>query len=201
MITTANGLKVSVAVLGAAALLASSVAYASGGTWDGSAYTTNTSVSLSATPQRAINSQIGVVTFTGVDNVLTGSGNDSIGGNSNDNVINSGSGNDMILAGDGNDTLNGGTGTDRLTGGAGNDTLVFDPNFGTDTVVDFNAGDATNHDTLDLSALGFASVQDVLDAMTNVSSNVVKLTVGSNSITFLYSQKADFENNPATIQI
>ncbi len=174
-----------------------------------SAYTTNTSVSLASNPQSASNSQIGRVTFTGVDTVLTGSGNDTVFENVSFPLnVNTGAGNDVIQSGSGNDTLNAGASLsnlnafDRIMTGAGNDTVVVDANFGRLIVLDFNTGDATNHDTINVSALGFASVQDVLDHISNVSSNVMRLTVDATQyITFYNVQKAAFEANPATIQI
>ncbi len=184
MITTAQGLKVSVAVLGAAALLSASVAFAAG-TLDLSYKTTSVAVSINGTVY---------------DTLLTGSGNDTlVGNNSMDSTLNAGAGNDLLQGGTANDTLIGGTGVDRLIGGAGNDTFVFGAGFGADTVFDFQVGDATNHDTLDLTALGFTSVQDVLDH-TDLGPNA-KIHSGVNSITLLSVSKAQLANNPAVFQI
>lgn len=71
-------------------------------------------------------------------------------------IINGEIGNDTIKAGAGNATINGGEGGDILTGGAGDDVFVFEGNWGTDTVTDYNAAD----DTIDLSlaTLSFADL-------------------------------------------
>jgi len=98
-----------------------------------------------------------------VTNVAGGSGNDTIAGNATlGGTLSGGNGNDTIVGGNGNDTISGGAGDDRLSGRGGDDTFVFRPSFGHDTVLDFQTGDATHHDTLDLRGLGFMSVADVL---------------------------------------
>lgn len=56
-------------------------------------------------------------------------------------------------------TLNGGGGDDVLTGGGGNDTFEFGRDHGNDRINDFNKGDK-----LDLSDLGFTSVDQVVAA-------------------------------------
>jgi Ca2+-binding RTX toxin-like protein len=55
--------------------------------------------------------------------------------------------------------LNGMGGDDTMAGGGGNDTFVFWASHGNDQINDFNAGDV-----LDLSALGFKSIDDVIAA-------------------------------------
>ena len=47
---------------------------------------------------------------------------------------------DIIVGGTGDDTLNGGKGNDTLTGGSGSDRFVFSPDFGSDTLTDYQAG-------------------------------------------------------------
>ncbi len=53
----------------------------------------------------------------------------------------------------GNNVITGNTGANSMTGGTGGDIFVFGQHFGKDTVTDFTAGAAANHDTIDLSAL------------------------------------------------
>jgi Ca2+-binding RTX toxin-like protein len=56
--------------------------------------------------------------------------------------IASGGGNDTVIGSDGDDTIRGGTGNDVITGGAGNDKFVYNnTNEGSDTILDFGAGD------------------------------------------------------------
>jgi Ca2+-binding RTX toxin-like protein len=80
-------------------------------------------------------------TLTRVENVTGGALGDWIHGDGFTNV------------------LNGGAGDDTLTGGGGDDILVFGVGHGHDQINDFNAGDQLN-----LAALGFTSVEDVLAA-------------------------------------
>ncbi|GKY89225.1 hypothetical protein STA1M1_30940 [Sinisalibacter aestuarii] len=80
---------------------------------------------------------------------LTGDGNANIlRGRSGDDVLNGGAGDDVINGENGVDTINGGADDDVLYGGNDADTFVFDPNWGNDTIVDFEDG----VDLLDFSA-------------------------------------------------
>jgi len=96
----------------------------------------------------------------GDDTLLGGAGNDSMFAADGDDSLEGGSGNDTLEGRSGNDTLAGGTGDDRLVGGAGDDVFVYAPGDGDDTITDFNTGntgtlndgDATNNDSIDLSA-------------------------------------------------
>lgn len=86
------------------------------------------------------------------DTITASSGNDTVWANSGDDVVFGETGNDTLYGWFGNDSLNGGYGADLLTGdqdddqlnggggndqlfgGTGTDTLIFDGNFGNDTV-------------------------------------------------------------------
>lgn len=70
-------------------------------------------------------------TLINIDQVRGTSGNDQISGNDLAN---------KLEGRDGNDTLNGRGGSDTLVGGNGADTFVFDTNWGTDTISDFETG-------------------------------------------------------------
>jgi Ca2+-binding RTX toxin-like protein len=168
-------------------------------TFNQSATTTNTTVSLNGTTQVAVNTQIGKVTLSGIENVITGSGNDTIVSGNNGGILNGGAGNDTIRGGTGNDTIIGGPGTDRLTGGAGDDTYVFRAGFGHDTITDFAVGDTSHHDTLDLQGLGFADVADVL-GHTDVGTNAV-VHAGANDITLLGVTQAALLNHQLDILV
>lgn len=76
-------------------------------------------------------------------------------------------------------TINGNESDNVLTGGGGHDTFVFAPNFGKDTVTDFQAGDTIQFDhTL------FADVNDIIAHTTNDGSgNAVVTLDASNTVT------------------
>ena len=103
-----------------------------------------------------------------------------LGGGGND-VLSGGGGTDTISGGGGVDTISGGAGNDSLFGGAGADRFVFDHGTGHDLVGDF----ATGSDQLDLSAFGFASVQDVQNAAHDVGSDMVIDLGNGDSVTLL----------------
>jgi Ca2+-binding RTX toxin-like protein len=126
-----------------------------------------------------------------IENVVGGSGADQIRGNASANAISGGAGNDQIWGNGGNDWLDGGAGNDTLSGGNGNDTFVFKAGFGHDTITDFRRGSPTNHDTLDLTGLGFTSVSQILAATDGVSNAVIH--VGLDDITLLGVTKAQLQ--------
>ena len=103
-----------------------------------------------------------------------------LGGGGND-VLSGGGGTDTISGGGGVDTISGGAGNDSLFGGAGADRFVFDHGTGHDVVGDFVSGS----DTLDLSAFGFASVQDVQNAAHDQGSDMVIDLGNGDSVTLL----------------
>jgi Ca2+-binding RTX toxin-like protein len=108
----------------------------------------------------------------GADTILGNAGNDILnGGRGNDtlfggdgvDIVNGDAGADTIYGGDGADTLSGGTGgdvlsgdggNDILVGGANNDIFVFDADFGSDRIQDFDANPVGGQDYIDLTAFG-----------------------------------------------
>ena len=84
----------------------------------------------------------------GIDTLHGGNGNDSVVGGTDNDKIYGDRDSDTLAGGDGNDRVNGGTGTDLMTGGRGNDVLVFQTDFGADTVRGFQ----DNLDTLKFNA-------------------------------------------------
>jgi Ca2+-binding RTX toxin-like protein len=111
-------------------------------------------------------------------NLTTGNGEDSWGDLdtfvSIENVIGT-SFDDWIFGSKGANVITGGAGNDTLTGAGGNDTFVFGTGHGNDRINDFNAGDK-----LDVSALGFKTVQDIL-AIAEGNDLGVLLHTGANS--------------------
>jgi microcystin-dependent protein len=94
------------------------------------------------------------------------SGSDSIYGNASGNAlsIEGGDGFDYILGSNQNDTISGGLGNDTLdlrgAGAAGNDSLFYKQvaNFGSDTVIGFDADPAGGQDLIDVLGMGYGAV-------------------------------------------
>jgi Ca2+-binding RTX toxin-like protein len=100
----------------------------------------------------------------GTDTVTGGSGADFLWGGAGNDTLTGNAGNDTLVGEAGADTLRGGAGTDNLYGNSGNggdgavDRFVFDDNWGTDFVFDFDNG----VDKLDVSAVtGLNSFADL----------------------------------------
>ncbi|SDD88733.1 Ca2+-binding protein, RTX toxin-related [Sphingomonas sp. YR710] len=84
--------------------------------------------------------------FAGNDTILAGSDNDHIDGGADDDLI------------------DGGAGSDTLSGGTGNDVFRYaSAGFGADTILDFAHGDR-----IDLSALGFTSINGLASTISTV---------------------------------
>jgi hypothetical protein len=92
------------------------------------------------------------------------------------------SGNDVLSGTSGNDTLFGDTGNDTITTGAGNDIIVFKPNFGMDTITDFQAGAGSN-DVLTFDTTLFANFEAVLAAAAQVGTDTVITYDAANTLT------------------
>ena len=109
----------------------------------------------------------------GGDDVLRGGeGNDLLDGGTKTDWLFGGEGDDTLSGGDGDDLLAGGEGDDALIGGAGADTFVFDPNNGTDSIIDFGDGE----DVIDLSGMEGVSGFDDLYIWSFGTSTVIDLT-------------------------
>src|SRR5262249_33436870 len=74
-----------------------------------------------------------------IENAIGGPGRDELIGNEFNNKL-SGRG--------GSDTLRGGRGDDTLSGGTESDTFIFEPNWGHDTITDFEVGQGFGGDRL-----------------------------------------------------
>lgn len=102
----------------------------------------------------------------GGDDQLTGGNSvDVLLGYDDDDTLMGGHSRDWLYGGNGSDILNGGSGDDFLIGGQGlnampdgvQDTFVFDPNFGTDRVYEFDNG----IDLIDLTSLPGLTFSDL----------------------------------------
>lgn len=97
-------------------------------------------------------------------------------------LLNGTNGNDVITGYATNDTFTSSSGDDSLTGGAGSDTFDFHPNFGNDSIEDFDT-DSVSHDVIQFDTLIFADFAAVLAASQQVGSDVVITADNSNSLT------------------
>lgn len=95
----------------------------------------------------------------GGDETISGSGFSDLlyGGKGNDTLLGN-DGADQLMGGAGDDVIDGGQQSDLLIGGGGADRFVFGAKSGMDLVLDFDP----SSDKLDLTALGFSSLDDVL---------------------------------------
>src|SRR4029078_10563991 len=81
----------------------------------------------------------------------------TLNGGSGPDVVDGFAGHDIVLGGNGPDVLIGGDG-DILTGGKGPDTFLFRPDFGVNSITDFN----THFDNIQFDKSIFASAADML---------------------------------------
>ncbi|MDQ0423557.1 Ca2+-binding RTX toxin-like protein [Peteryoungia aggregata LMG 23059] len=115
-------------------------------------------------------------------NATSTEGDDLIEGFSGADVIDGKAGADVILGADGNDVIDGGLGDDIISTGSGNDTIVFRPDFGVDTVSDFQAG-AASDDVIEFAGGLFTDFEAVLASATEVGSDTIISYDAHNSIT------------------
>ena len=120
----------------------------------------------------ATSADIGHDRLSSVENVIGGSGVDHITGDHNQNRLDGGAGDDIII---------GGLGDDLLIGGAGNDAFVFQPGFGSDTIIGFSAGPGTG-DVIQLLGSPVDTFAEVLAATTDLGSDL-SIAVGADAIT------------------
>ncbi|WP_114835896.1 calcium-binding protein [Agrobacterium tumefaciens] len=91
-------------------------------------------------------------------------------------------GSDTLTGTSGNDTVFGDSGNDRITTGTGSDVIVFKPNFGMDTITDFQAG-AGLADVLEFDSSLFADFESVLAAAAQVGNDTIITYDAANTIT------------------
>jgi VCBS repeat-containing protein len=120
--------------------------------------------------------------------------NTTLNGGNGQDVLDGSSGHDVLLGGNGADVLIGGMG-DRLTGGSGPDTFLFRPDFGANTITDFDV----NNDTVQIAKSVFHNLSDLFAHTSNSAAGAVINDGEGNTITFtgvtvaqLHAHQSDF---------
>ncbi len=151
-------------------------------TVDGSALTSDVTVTFSGTEIGTITDGTDTASFSEIENVFTGSGDDLLdaqldfggvglfGGGGSDTIlggggadyIDGGDGDDTIEAGGGTDTIFGGTGSDTIDGGSGNDSIdagdgddVIFAGYGSDTFIGGTGNDTYQIDGSAVDSFAF----------------------------------------------
>jgi Ca2+-binding RTX toxin-like protein len=128
-----------------------------------------------------IDAQLIEVEVTNLQNeVSDNNGNNSLHGIFNKtNYLSGNGGNDILVGANKNDVLVGGSGNDTMTGGGGHDTFVFNPNFGKDTITDFNV----SHDVIEIDHTVFSGFADLMAHTADVGGHAVISVDPSNTNT------------------
>lgn len=105
----------------------------------------------------------------GNDLMIGRGGNDRIDGGADNDKIYAGSGDDIITGASGDDRLVAGSGNDKLYGGGGNDIFEYRVGDDADIIFDFR----NDVDGLDLTRLGYSSVNQALDDASRQGGNLV----------------------------
>ena len=95
-------------------------------------------------------------------------------------MLNAGAGDMTAIAGSGHQWLFGGPG-DTLKAGTGTDTFMFAPNFGNETIKNFNP-----HDVIELPTSLFSNFHDVKDSVVNCWSHTVITFDATDTITLTH---------------
>ena len=117
-------------------------------------------------------STLSIVVFNPGVSYQAGINTTLIGGNGK-NVLDGSAGHDILIGGNSADVLIGGNG-DTLTGSNGPDTFLFRPNFGANTITDFDL----HNDAIQLDASIFTSVSDMLTNHTTDTAGGAVITDG-----------------------
>jgi VCBS repeat-containing protein len=117
----------------------------------------NFAYSLSDGHGGVANSTLSISVFNPSMNYQSGATTTLVSNGIQPNVLDGSAGNDVLIGGRNGDVLIGGSG-DKLTGGGGPDTFVFRPDFGANTITDFNV----NNSAIQFDKSIFAGVSDIL---------------------------------------
>ena len=111
---------------------------------------------------------------------ITGPSNSTIEAGRAAAVLNAGAGDMTAIAGSGHQWLFGGPG-DTLKAGTGTDTFMFAPNFGNETIKNFNS-----HDVIEFPTSLFATYHQLLDSVATVGSHTVITYDAADTITLTH---------------
>ena len=111
---------------------------------------------------------------------ITGPTNSTIEAGRATAVLNAGAGDMTAIAGSGHQWLFGGPG-DTLKAGTGTDTFMFAPNFGNETIKNFNS-----HDVIEFPTSLFANYHHVLDSVATIGSHTVITYDATDTITLTH---------------
>ncbi len=123
------------------------------------------------------------------DHYITGPSNSTIEAGKATTVLNAGAGNMTAIAGSGHQWLFGGPG-DKLDAGAGTDTFMFAPNFGNETIKNFNS-----HDVIEFPTSLFANYHQVLDSVATIGSHTVITYDAADTITLTHFTAAQLHHH------
>jgi VCBS repeat-containing protein len=118
-----------------------------------------------------------IVTNPNVD-YLSGA-NTTLNGGNGKSVLDGAAGHDVLIGSNGADVLVGGN-FDTLTGGNGSDTFLFRPDFGANTITDFDF----HNDAIQLDKSIFSSVADLLSHTSDTANGAVINDTHGDTITF-----------------
>jgi VCBS repeat-containing protein len=125
-------------------------------------------------------STLSVLVFNPSTNYQSGANTTLVSNGIQPNVLDGSAGHDVLIGGIYADVLVGGSG-DKLTGGGGPDTFVFRPNFGANTITDFNV----NNSAMQFDKTLFTSVSDVLAHTTDTAHGAVISDAHGDSVTLI----------------
>ena len=114
------------------------------------------------------------------DAYITGPSNSTIEAGRATAVLNAGAGDMTAIAGSGHQWLFGDPG-DTLKAGTGTDTFMFAPNFGNETIKNFNS-----HDVIEFPTSLFANYHHVLDSVATIGSHTVITYDATDTITLTH---------------
>src|SRR5882724_1983501 len=130
-----------------------------------------------------------IVTNPNVD-YLAGA-NTTLSGGNGKQVLDGSAGHDVLIGGNSPDVLVGGV-MDTLTGGNGPDIFLFRPDFGANTITDFDF----NNDAIQLDKSIFASVADLLSHTTDTVNGAVINDTHGDTITLTHVTLAQLQAHP-----
>lgn len=122
--------------------------------------------------------------------------NTTLSGGNGMSVLDGSGGHDVLLGGNAADVLIGGNG-DTLTGGKGPDQFIFRPNFGTNTVTDFDL----NNDHLQFDKSIFGTAAAILNHAVDTAQGALISDGVGDSVLLLHVAEAQLQTHNGTLLI